>query len=79
MAGAPQLIDLEWTSSALVAIDTEGSVMRSSDAGLTWVPASSMAGAEALGSDGTDLYAYVPPVGLQRSSDDGASWTEVNP
>ncbi len=77
VAGAPQLTDLEWTSGALVGIDTERSIMRSTDGGLTWALTSSMAGAEALGSDGTDLYAYVQPVGLHRSSDDGESWSEV--
>jgi len=77
VAGAPELIDLEWTSSALVGLDTEGSIMRSTDAGLTWIHASSMTGAEALGSDGTHLYAYIPPIGLHRSGDDGESWIEV--
>lgn len=77
---APQLIDLEWTTSgALVAIDTEGSVMRSTDAGLTWETIASITGAQALGSDGADLYAYAPPVGLHRSADDGESWREITP
>jgi len=35
--------------------------------------------AEAVGSDGTDLYVYSPRVGLHRSTDDGESWTEVTP
>lgn len=77
--GAPQLVDLEWTSSALVGIDAEGSIMRSTDGGLTWALISSIAGAEALGNYGTDLYAYVQPVRLHRSSDDGESWSEVTP
>lgn len=76
----PELIDLEWTTSgALVAIDTEGSVMRSTDVGITWETIASITGAQALGSDGADLYAYAPPVGLHRSADDGESWREITP
>ena len=76
---APELIDLEWTTTALVGIDAEGGVHRSTDAGLTWAPAAPVHGAEALGSDGNDVYAFSPPVGLHRSSDGGESWSEVNP
>lgn len=77
---APQLVDVEWTTSgALVAIDTEGSIMRSTDAGLTWETTASIASAQALGSDGVDLWAYAPPTDLHHSVDDGESWREITP
>lgn len=77
---APPLIDVEWTTSgALVAIDTDGSIRRSTDAGLTWETIASIAGAQALGTDGADLWVYAPPDGLHRSADDGGSWREITP
>lgn len=76
---APELVDLEWTSTALVGLGADGSVHQSTDAGRNWQQLVSLDGAQALGSDGTDLYAFVTPDEVHRSGDGGESWSEVTP
>jgi hypothetical protein len=65
---------LVWTPEALVGLASDGRVLRSADQGTTWQEVAVVGAADALASDGADLYAFVPPATVLVSRDHGTTW-----
>jgi photosystem II stability/assembly factor-like uncharacterized protein len=77
--GAPPLELLAWQASdQLWALSRSGEVLRSADAGATWLPTGRLAGpATAFAAHDGVLYAAVHERGIFRSGDAGATWTAL--
>lgn len=78
IAASPELIDIEWTADALVGLDADGTVHRSTNKGQSWQEAAMLSGATALGTEQGIVYAFVEPATLLVSTDDGVTWDETN-
>ena len=78
-AGGPPLVLLAWeTADRLWGITITGDIVASDDGGTSWNPSGKLAGqASALAAHDGDLYAAVHGAGIYRSSDGGATWTQL--
>lgn len=78
LSGAPPLVVLAWTRSALVGVSVDGSVHRSADSGRSWSRIGSAGGApEAVTIDVRTgaLYVAVAQRGIVVSPDGGRTFT----
>jgi hypothetical protein len=82
VAGAPGLVAVAWSDTAVWGVDGSGALHRSED-GLVWIERARLQGEpETLGVDGDDLYVALTEEGrsvVRRSTDRGASWDVLYP
>jgi hypothetical protein len=78
-AGGPPMVLLAWeTTDRLWGITTTGDIVASANGGTSWNPSGKLAGqATALAAHDGNLYASVHERGIFRSSDGGATWTQL--
>lgn len=78
-AAGPPLMLLAWeTTDRLWGVTTTGDIVASANGGTSWNPSGKLAGqATALAAHDGNLYAAVHERGIFRSSDGGATWTQL--